>query len=662
MQTPPQHSPNPTLRAIPVTGVSEGLSRFAGRDYLPLMIVTAVMLLLTSAIYSFALAGHREDQWWNGPQAAIYELLAVVLLFSILAIRRGHVISKLSDQLAAQSKMTAALQLRSEMLQGRAILDPLTNLCNRRSAMERLRTEVNRAERHNAKLTVMLLDLNGLKLTNDRYGHPAGDKVLQEIAAALRKAVRNSDVAARIGSDEFMLILPDCDSADLPSVLGRLSNHSVEHCGANIEVCFAAGWAEYVWGESAEELLERADGELSKDKATGGAGNLASAARDQFLEKEQLTSMGRLTAGVVHDFNNVLTIIKCYTEIVLESVRDSPELQPKVLEIDKAAARAISLTGQLLAFSRKQAIERKVVGLNKILAGMEMMLHRLTGPQITLAIQYATESDLIYVDKGQMEQMVMNLAAIAHGAMPEGGDLLLRTSSFVMDAEFCRSHPGARKGEYVCLTTRDSGVGMGPEEQRRILDPFVNATEQLKDRGLGLTVVYGIVKQNGGYISLESEPNTGTTASIYLPLAIDRKKDNEATPSWAASSQDVTVLVVESCDALLGLMCEFLHNDGYKTLSASSGEEAIEVAKSFQGTIQLAVADLILPGMSGIELGECIASDRPEIRTLYVSGYAEDAAFYDGQLHRVSDFIAAPFAAEGFLGKLRNLLPKECVE
>jgi diguanylate cyclase (GGDEF)-like protein len=626
------------------------------------MMVTAVMLLLTSAIYSFALAGHRQDQWWNGQQAAIYELLAVVLLFSILAIRRGHVISKLSAQLAAQSKMTAALQMRSEMLQDHAILDPLTNLCNRRSAMERLRSEVSRAERHNAKLTVMLLGLNDLKLTNDRYGHPAGDKVLQEIAAALRRAVRNSDVAARIGSDEFLLILPDCDSADLPSILGRLSHHSVEHGGANIAVRFAAGWAEYVWGESAEELLERAGGELSKDKATGGAGNLASAARDQFLQKEQLTSMGRLTASVVHDFNNVLTIIKCYTEIVLESVRDSSELHPKVLEIDKAASRAISLTGQLLAFSRKQAIARKVVGLNKILAGMEMMLQRLAGPQITLAIQYATESDLVYVDKGQMEQMVMNLAAIARAAMPEGGDLLFQTSSLVMDAEFCRSHPGARKGEYVCLSTRDSGVGMDPEEQRRILDPFVNVTEQLKDRGLGLTIVYGIVKQNGGYISLDSGPNTGTTASIYLPLAIDRKKDNGTTPSRATSSQDITVLVVESCDALLKMMCEFLRNDGYKTLSASSGEEAIEVASRFHGTIQLAVADLILPGMSGMELVECIASDRPDIKTLYVSGDAEDAAFYDGQLRRAGDFIAAPFTAEGFLGKLRDLLLKECVQ
>jgi CheY-like chemotaxis protein len=285
---------------------------------------------------------------------------------------------------------------------------------------------------------------------------------------------------------------------------------------------------------------------------------------------------------------------------------------------------------------------------------MEKMLHRLTGPQITLAIQYSTELDLVYMDAGQLQQMVMTLANVARGAMPQGGALLFQTSNFVMDAEFCKSHPGARKGGYVCLTTCDSGVGMAPEEQRRIMDPFVNVTERLKDGGLELTSVYGIVKQNGGYIALDSGPNTGTRVSIYLPLTTNRMKGNgRSLPQ--AKGQEITVLVIEGFNALQGLMCEFLRNDGYKTLCARSGEEAIAVADGFNGTIQLAVSDLVLPGMSGIELAECIASGRPGIKTLYVSGYAADAAFYGNRLYRDSDFIAAPFTAEEFLGKLHDL-------
>ncbi len=368
--------------------------------------------------------------------------------------------------------------------------------------------------------------------------------------------------------------------------------------------------------------------------------------------------MGRITASVACDFGNVLTIIKCYTQIVTEALRNNSELLPKVLEIDKAADRAISMTGQLLAFSRRQAIDRNVVGMNQILAGTEMMLQRLLGPQIALMLRYETELDLIYVDRGQMVQMVLTLAAVARDTMPQGGNLLIETTGVVMDANFCSLHPGARKGEYVCLTMRDSGEGMSPDELRRIMDPFVNATERLKGRGIELTSVYGIVKQNGGYILLDGGQASGTLVSIYLPLAMDRRKDS-GRGGLQANNQANTVLVVESLKAFRELICELLRNDGYKTICASSGEEAIELAAEFDGAIQLVVADLILPGMSGVDLADCLASSHPGARTLYVSGYAEDVAIYGSRLYRNADFIAAPFTAEEFLGKLRILSPVE---
>jgi diguanylate cyclase (GGDEF)-like protein len=636
----------------------EAFSRLTRRDSVHLLIVIILILLLTFALCSFAVAGHQFGQRWDSQQTAIYGLLILVVIFSFFALHRQSVINRLRTQLASQLKMTAAFQMRAEMLQNLAILDPLTGLVNRRFAMDRLRSEVSRAERHNTKLTIMSIDLNGLKLINDKHGHAAGDKVLQEFSNALRRAVRNSDIASRIGEDEFLLILPECDPADLPAVLGRLSNRSVEHQGSSIEILFSAGWAEYVPGEGTEELLERADRELYEDKRTGGAGELASAARSQFLQKEQLTSMGRLTTSVARDFNNLLTIIKGYTEIILAEPHSYSEMLPKVQQINKAADRAISLTGQLLAFTRKQAMDRKVVRLNRILAGTEMMLRRLAGTQVNLAIQYGTELDHVYVDAGQMEQMIMTLAAGANSAMPQGGNLFFETSSFDMDAEFCKWHPGARKGAYVRLTTRDSGMGLDTEELTRILDPFINVTERLKDRGLGLTIVYGIIKQNGGYISLESAPATGTSVSTFIPLALDRAiTKTEATCADArAASGPGTILVVDGYNSLQDLMCEFLGNEGCRILCAGSAEDGMRIAAEHAGTIQLLVTDLILPGMSGIELSDCITSESPGIGTLFVSGCAEDAAFCDIGHRSHSDFIAAPFTADEFLEKVRSLL------
>ena len=522
-----------------------------------------------------------------------------------------------------------------------------------------------RAERHNYTLTVLMFDVNGLKMINDRYGHSAGDLALREFATALRKAVRSSDIAARMSGDEFLAILPECTSEGWPQILSRMTGLTVDYRGEKIAVQFATGWAEYVSGDSVEQLLERTDAQMYEDKRTGGAQRKAVAVQENLRQREKLTTMGRVTSGVAQDFNNLLTVIKGYTELALGNLEARDELRSHLEEVQKAAERAVTLTGQLLAFSRKQVFERRVMDFNKLLANTEMMLRRMLGERVQLQVVSGMGLQNVFVDASQMEQMVMNLAANARDAMPTGGKLLLQTDNFEMDEAFCAAHSGAHPGSYVRLTVSDTGALLGSEIQKRIFHPFL--TESGKTRGIGLSAVYGMVKQNGGYLWLEGEARQGNLISIYLPSAIEPEFEQPEDEVFREPLQAelgagaATILVVEGLDSLRQFMCDFLRLEGYDILRATSADEAIRMAAEFPEAIDLVISDLILPGMSGVELVDCIRTQRPSLKVLYVTGYAEDVSLYQEWLQADAQFLTVPFTSGEFSEKLKRLLAGELV-
>lgn len=641
----------------------EHVRRLERRDWWLWSLAIFVMVALALAVLSFSLVVQSGGNvaWSDSERNAVRGLAAFVVVFSAFAIHRQILLNRLRRQLSIQTNLSAALHARAELFQRLAILDPLTGLYNRRFAMQQIVAEIARATRYNHKLTVIYFDINGLKSINDRYGHAAGDLALRGFADALRRSVRCSDITVRMGGDEFLVILPECDVGDLPRVLGRLGQPAVDYRGHRLELHYAAGHAEYVRGESAEELLERADHNAYDDKHSGSAEQQGIAARELDRQTEKLTTMGWLTASVAHDFNNLLTVMKGYTELILDRADLAPDLREQMEEISNAAQRASAMTGQLLAFSRKQAIEPKVVVINELITSTEAMLHRLISKNIDLKLDLGENLYSVCVDSGQFVQVLMNLVINARDAMPGGGELLVQTSNAELDAEFCALHRGAREGSYVRLLVRDNGVGMDEQIRNRVFEPFFTTKGAGKGTGLGLSTVYGIVKQTGGYIWVDSELGRGTAITIYIPRMLESGEILSLPPQPALAEVKVdphqqTVLVVESFASLRHLICDFLRNEGYNVLETGSAEEAIYVAAEAPSPIRLLVIDTILPGMSGLELAESLCRHRQQVKVLYVSGYAEDSLLLGDWKQPGAQFLGAPFTAGEFLSKLRTLL------
>lgn len=638
------------------------LRRLESRDSLLWASAIAVLLLLTFAVYFVTLdrlPGEPYSELQRQITTAIRGSFALVLLFSLFALYKQITISRLRRHLASQMNLLVALRTRAEVFHQLAILDPLTGLYNRRFATEHLPIEIARARRHHYQLTTLMLDLRGLKRVNEDYGHAAGDAMLREFASALRRVIRSSDLAVRLGGDEFLVVLPECGASDVPLVLARLSTAEIELQGKQIPVTFAAGWAVYQADETPEQMLERADRALREDKRTGSARQQAREAQVEIRHAEKMEVMGRLTSSVAHDFNNLLTIIKGFAEIVAGTV-ESASVREQVQEIHKAAERAAALTGQLLSFARKQVIDPKAINLNQVVSGAEMMLSRLLGDRIQLQKRYAPALDNVMADAGQIEQMLMNVAANARDAMPVGGTVTIETANYDIDESFARAHPGARPGGYVLLAVRDTGLGMDSETRKRIFEPFFTTKDPAKGTGLGLATVYGAVKQNGGYVWVDSEPAKGTTVSIYLPRISVGAVAPVLAPAPSTGRGATKVLVVETLDLLRNFMCDYLQTNGYAVMQTVSAAEAVQMAADHSGSIDLMISSAALPGVSALELAECIRAQHPEMKTMFVAGCADDAQVCRESLdHAGGAWLAAPFTAEQFGGALRALLKAE---
>jgi PAS domain S-box-containing protein len=379
---------------------------------------------------------------------------------------------------------------------------------------------------------------------------------------------------------------------------------------------------------------------------------------NQFRQAQKMEAVGRLAGGVAHDFNNLLMVISGYAEVLLEQTRKGNPLYPKIEAIHQAADRATTLTRQLLAFSRKQLLELKVVDLNVIVEDMERLLHPLIGETIELHTQLALDLGRTRADSGQIEQVIMNLVVNSKDAMPHGGKITIQTANAKLNNEDRRrEYTYIQPGQYVVLSVTDTGEGMDKETQLRIFEPFFTTKEKGKGTGLGLSTVYGIIKQSGGYVLVESEPGQGTTFRIYLPRVEDALEPAglvDAARSQAGGSE--TVLLVEDEESVRQLVRETLELKGYKVLEADNGETALQIVTEYSSKIHILITDVVMPGMSGRELSARLCASCPQTKVLYLSGYTEDAIVHEGVIDPETAFLQKPFTLQMLARKVREVL------
>jgi signal transduction histidine kinase len=377
----------------------------------------------------------------------------------------------------------------------------------------------------------------------------------------------------------------------------------------------------------------------------------------QLEQAQKMDAIGRLAGGVAHDFNNLLTVILGRTDMLLHPLEPEDPMRRGIELIQRTAGRAADLTRQLLAFSRKQVLEASVLDLNTVAADMKDMLGRMIGEDIALVTSPSLQLGRVKADRGQIEQVVMNLAVNARDAMPQGGHLIIETQNVELDAEYVRRHVGARPGPHVMLAVSDSGVGIPREIQRHIFEPFFTTKEPGKGTGLGLATVYGIVKQSGGYIECDSEPGRGTAFRIYLPR-IDAPApgtERAGRPVDAAGGTE-TILLVEDEEGVRELARDILRATGYTVIEARNGAEALLLSERHQGPLDLLLTDVVMPRMSGRELAERLTPLRPDLSVLYMSGYTDDAVIRHGVLGAGTAFLQKPFTPGILVGRVRETL------
>jgi PAS domain S-box-containing protein len=377
----------------------------------------------------------------------------------------------------------------------------------------------------------------------------------------------------------------------------------------------------------------------------------------QLRMAQKMEAVGRLSGGIAHDFNNLLGVIIGYSQVLKRTLGPQSPSYEHAEEIEKASQRAVSLTRQLLAFSRQQVLEPVVLNLNALVSDMQKMLPRLIGEDIDLTLDVHPELGWVKADPGQLEQVIMNLAVNARDAMPDGGKLTVQTTNVVLDAAYTRDHPGSKPGSYVMLAVTDTGMGMDPETQGRIFEPFFTTKERDKGTGLGLATVYGVVKQSGGYIAVDSEKGKGASFKVYLPRVEQAVAVPEASSATAPSARgSETILLVEDAEPLLKLAHMFLKESGYHVLTAADGTQALQVAQQYARPIHLLLTDVVMPGMNGRVLAEQLTPRQPGMKVLYMSGYTDSFIAGHGVLEPGTHLLHKPFTAETLTQKVRELL------
>ena len=378
---------------------------------------------------------------------------------------------------------------------------------------------------------------------------------------------------------------------------------------------------------------------------------------NQLQQAHKMDAIGRLAGGVAHDFNNLLMVISSYAELMLDSLAPQHPLRRNVDEIQKASRSAADLTRQLLAFGRKQMQSLQLLDLNRIIGDINKMLPRLIGEDIELVFVPGEKLGRVKAAPVQIEQILMNLAANARDAMPKGGRLVIETASLRLDDAYIQEHSIVPPGPYVLLTVTDSGSGIAPEHLPHIFEPFYTTKEEGKGTGLGLATVYGIVKQNSGFIWVYSEPGMGTTFKIYLPQTGQAKLALQPLVAIDGSPRGCETLLLAGDEAAVRQSThEFLSLSGYIVLEARNGIEALALARAYNGVIDLMVTDVVMPQMGGARLAGELASDRPNMKVLFVSGYAETTFQHHGAIDVTTRFLQKPFSLKTLARKIREVL------
>jgi two-component system, cell cycle sensor histidine kinase and response regulator CckA len=377
---------------------------------------------------------------------------------------------------------------------------------------------------------------------------------------------------------------------------------------------------------------------------------------EQFRQSQKMDAVGRLAGGIAHDFNNLLTAIIGYSQLALRSVDRENPLLNNFVEIEKAGKRAATLTNKLLAFSRKQVIQPRILNLNYAISDIEKMLARLIGENIEISLYLSDKLWLVKVDLGQIEQVLVNLVVNARDAMPQGGKLIIETSNITLDETYARQHLDVESGDYTMLVVSDTGIGMDAITLSHIFEPFFTTKESGKGTGLGLSTVYGIVKQNSGHIWVYSEPSHGTTFKVYFPRVKDGVESGEQPEPVDSIKGKETILVVEDEDAVRNLVRQILLSKGYTVLEASNGVDALLLLEQHSQPIHLIITDVIMPFMSGKEFADKAIGKHKDMKVLFMSGYTDETVLPHGVFDPGAAFIQKPFTTASLALKVRELL------
>jgi len=378
----------------------------------------------------------------------------------------------------------------------------------------------------------------------------------------------------------------------------------------------------------------------------------------QLLQAQKMDAIGRLAGGVAHDFNNLLMVISSYAELMLDSLSPKHPLRRNVQEIMGASRRAADLTRQLLVFGRKQVQTLQLLDLNLVIDEISRMLLRLIGEDIEFVFIPGAQLGIVKADPVQIEQVLMNLAGNARDAMPDGGKLTIETIAINLDEEYVQKHAAVPAGDYILLTVTDSGMGIAPQHLPHIFEPFYSTKEENEGTGLGLATVYGVVRQSGGFVWVYSEPGMGTTFKIYLPSvhSANWKRPHAETVEEFTPHGCETILLVEDEPAVRQSEREFLLLNGYLVLEASDGEDALHLVSGFNGPIHLMISDVVMPRIGGAKLAERLRSLKPDLKVLFVSGYAEATVLRQGGIDLSTGFLQKPFSLKTLARKIREVI------
>jgi two-component system, cell cycle sensor histidine kinase and response regulator CckA len=557
-------------------------------------------LILTLGILSVAVpALGPELDLHTSMSLTVRALVALVLLFDVYVIFQQHQIHR----------------IRAEMAQ---------------------REELFRIISENAADLIAVVDVSGRRL----YNSPSYEKLL----GYSQEELTRTSVYEQIHPD-------DRDQVEKAAENARNSGQ-----GNRLEYRVRHKNGQWLTLESTASAVRDSKGNVQKLVVVNRDITERKQLEEQLYLSQKLEAIGRLSGGVAHDFNNLLGVIIGYSEALQGRLPKDDPFREAVDEIQKAGKRAASLTQQLLAFSRKQVLEPKVLDLKIVILEVEKMLRRLIGEDIDLRFLLPQELGRIKADRGQIEQVLLNLAVNARDAMPQGGSLTIEAANAELGTAEVRRYRYVAPGRYIMLRVTDTGCGMDAEVQSHIFEPFFTTKEKGKGTGLGLATVYGVIKQSGGYIWVDSEPNKGATFRIYLPEVQDMPEASEEKIAVTRASGPRTILVVEDEASLRKLTRTTLQDTGYTVLEAGDAIEALRIADETPGAIDLLLTDVVMPGMSGRVLAERLVPLRPDLRVLYMSGYTDGAVADHGVLESGISVLHKPFTRDQLIRRVENVL------